>query len=291
MVQPQNDNFNHYGGFMRKMPWIKVSMVTVALCLLIVPMCFGDSGCEFGPPLKLAPYPGSVSATDGQTPPYPLRLSKDRQPDVRMYYAQQTQPAPVIQEQIDSGYRIQNIYQRQSACGKTRDVLLLRIMERTTDEPSVSQAFGALQAMKTMGMHSEAEYQQAVNQYGATLKAFFRTVNTPDGGQANEGRLILDKYRKLEKQQRGTPMRGTPQDKQQAAEMRRKAQEMKARGDYAGMQEWAQQYQGRAQGDQRVQQAKQEMNRDMWSLWLQCLKEMRDAAFITRLDYNSIAGK
>jgi len=273
---------------MRKMPGITVSTVLV-MCLFITSICFGDSGCEFGPPHKLAPYPGSISSVDGQTPPYPLRLSKDRQPDVRMQYAQQS--AFTIQEQIDGGFRIQNVYQRQSACGKTRDVLLLRIMERTTDEPSVSQAFGALQAMKTMGMHSEAEYQAAVNQYGAALKAFFRTVNTPDGGQANEGRLILDKYRKLEKQQRGTPMRGTPQDKQQAAEMRRKAQEMKARGDYAGMQEWAQQYQGRAQGDQRVQQAKQEMNRDMWSLWLQCLKEMRDAAFFTRLDYSSIEGK
>jgi hypothetical protein len=65
---------------------------------------------------------------------------------------------------------------------------------------------------------------------------------------------------------------------------------MKARGDYAGMQQLALQYQGKVQGDSRVQQAKQEMDRDMWPFWIQCLKEMREAAYFTRLDYDSIQG-
>ncbi len=133
--------FNHCGGFMRKMSWIRVSVVIVVLCLLIVPMCFGDSGCEFGPRLNLLPIPAVFRPRTGQTPPYPLRLSKDRQPDVRMNYAQQTQPALVIQEQTDGGYRIQNVF--SAVCIAARPVIpLAEIMERTTDEPSVSQAFG-----------------------------------------------------------------------------------------------------------------------------------------------------
>ncbi len=73
-----------------------------------------------------------------------------------------------------------------------------------------------------MGEHSEARITDAMNQYGAALKAFFRTINTPDGGQANEG-ADPRQIRKLDKHQRGTGPCANAAGQTAAAEMRRKA--------------------------------------------------------------------
>lgn len=269
---------------------LKANILASALTLFLIMPLLGhaDSGCEFAPPRSLKAHPASTSAEEGQIPPYRNRLSKESATEVRAFHVRQQQPGDSVQEQADGSERHFNLMQRQVVCGKSRDVLMLKISERTSENPNVSQAFTALKAMAMMGMHSEAEYQQAVAQYGATLKAYFRRVNSPDGGSADEGRLILDKYHKQEKQQRGQSAPATSQDKQQAAELRSKMQEMKARGDIAGMMQMAQQFQGGGQGDARKQQGQQEMNRDLWSLWMQCLKEMREAAYFSRLDYSSV---
>jgi hypothetical protein len=166
---------------MRKVHFVESIVVAFVVSVLMSSVGFSDEGCGLEPTRKLVPYPGSISSIDGQTPPYKLRLSKDRQSDVKKYYSQQKQQGVFMQEQNDNGFKTENISHRKAACGKPTDALLLKIMERTSDEPSVSQAFVAIKAMMTMGMHSDAEYQQAVKQYGATLKAFFRTVNMPDG--------------------------------------------------------------------------------------------------------------
>ncbi|MEI7638014.1 MAG: hypothetical protein WCJ37_11965 [Syntrophus sp. (in: bacteria)] len=254
--------------------------VFLLMSLLVPYNGLADEGCEMPPPQKLTAYPGSVSTVEGQTPPYRDRLAKPRLVEVKSYY-----PDTSVEEAADSGIKTVKLYQRISACGKTKDALLLNIQARTNDDPNVAQAFTALQGMTMMGLRSPAELKQAKSQYGDVLKAFFRTVNTKEGGSEDEGRMILNKYLKLEKQQRNQPARGASQDKERAAEMRKKMQAMKASGDYAGMQQLATQYQGRAKQDPSVQQAQQEMKRDLWELWIQCLQEMKAVAYYTRLSY------
>jgi hypothetical protein len=239
-----------------------------------------DGGCEMPLPQKLTAYPGSVSAVEGQTPPYRDRLSKARLAEVKSYY-----PGIIREESRDSGIHTVKLYEQISACGKTKNTFLLNIQARISDDPNVTQAFTALQGMTMMGLRSHAELNQVKKQYSDVLKAFFRTVNTEEGGSEDEGRIILNKYKKLEKQQRNQPAKGTSQDKQRGAEMRKKMQAMKAAGDYAGMQQLAMQYQSKAQQDPGVQQAQQEMKQDLWDLWTQCLQEMKTAAYYSRLSY------
>jgi hypothetical protein len=64
-------------------------------------------------------------------------------------------------------------------------------------------------------------------------------------------------------------------------------QEMKARGDIAGMMQMAQQFQGATKGE-TANQAAGEMNRDLWPLWSQCLQDMHAVAFRTRLEYSAV---
>lgn len=266
----------------------RVAAIFATLLLLPLP-AYADGSCELIAPAKpLKPHPGSVAASDGMSPPYLNRLSKQGLPEIRKAYVGQQQPGDFFQEKAENETRTLALFQRQAACGKTRDVLALKISERTADNPNASQAFGALKAMTLLGQHSEAEYQQVLKRYGLTLKAYFRTVITPEGKSVDEGRLILDRCRKQEAQQRGQTTPATAANKQQSKEMRAQMQEMKARGDIAGMMQMAQQFQSSGRGDAAANQGKQEMNRDLWPLWLQCVKDMHAAAYLTRLDYTAV---
>lgn len=263
--------------------------VTATVAMILPLLAYADGGCEFiasARPVKA--YPGSVAASDGMTPPIKQRLSKQGINSIRNAYNGQLQPGESLQEKADSEIRTLALIQRQSACGQTRDVVALKISERAAENPHASQAFTALKAMTLMGQHSEAEYQQVVTQYGLALKAYFRSIAGPDGQLVDEGRLILDRCRKQEAQQRGRFAPATSADKQQASEMRAKMREMKARGDIAGIAEMAQQFQNSGRGNAAANLGKQEMNRDLWPLWLQCVKDMHAAAYLTRLDYSAV---
>ena len=262
---------------------------TLATILLLPLSAYADGGCEFiaiARPVKA--HPGSVAASDGMKPPLRNRLSKQGLTEIRNAYAGRLQAGDFFQEKAENETRTLVLFQRQAACGQTRDVLALKVSERTTDDPNASKAFGALKAMTLIGQHSEVEYQHVLTQYGMALKGYFRTVAMPDGQLIDEGRLILDRCRKQEAQQRGQPAPATAANKQQAGEMRAKMQEMKARGDIAGMMQMAQQFQNGGRGDAAASQGKQEMNRDLWPLWLQCVKDMHAAAHLTRLDYSAV---
>lgn len=265
-------------------------VVALATTLLLPLPAHADGGCEFIPVAKpVKALAGSVAASDGMTPPYRHRLSKHGLADVRNAYASQLNSGDSFQEKAEGDARTLTLLQRQSACGQTRDVPALKISERTADNPNANQAFGALKAMTMLGQHSEAEYQQVLTRYGAAMKAYFRSVAAPDGQLVDEGRQILDRCRKQETQQRGQqPAPATAANKQQAGEMRAKMQEMKARGDIAGMMQMAQQFQREGRGDAAAAHGKQEMDRDLWPLWLQCVKDLHTAAYLTRLDYSAV---
>lgn len=271
------------------MPSFRRASATLATILLLPLLAHADSGCELIPAARpVRAHPGSVAASDGMTPPYRHRLSKQGMADIRNAYAGQLQAGEFFQEKAENDARTLALFQRQAACGQTRDVLALKISERTADNPNASQAFGALKAMTLLGQHSEAEYQQVLTQYGLALKAYFRSIAAPEGQLVDEGRLILDRCRKQEAQQRGQTTPATSADKQQASDMRAKMQEMKARGDIAGMMQMAQQFQSGGRGNAAANQGKQEMDRDLWPLWLQCVKDMHAAAYLTRLDYSAV---
>lgn len=263
--------------------------IATAAIMLLPLSASADGGCEFIPaakPVKM--LPGSVPASDDQPPPRRERLSKQRLPDIRNSYARLLAPGDSFQEKTSPETRTLILFQRQAACGTTRDVPALKISERTADNPNVSKAFTALKAMTLLGQHSEAEYQQTLSRHGSALKAYFRTVPAPDGQLIDEGRLILDRCRKEEAGQRGTLAPATSADnKQQARELRARMQEMKARGDLAGMMQAAQQFQNEGRGNAAASQGKQEMNRDLWPLWLQCVQDLHAAAYLTRLEYSA----
>ena len=257
------------------------------IALLLAQAAFADSVCEFPPARPVKAHPGSVSASEQQMAPHRVRLSKDRLEDIRRAYESGANPGDSFQEQSDAEYKTFSVFQRQTACNQTRNVLALKVSERVGDNPSVSQVFGALKAMVVMGMHSEDEYRDAEKRYGTALKAFFREVSAPDQAVADEGRLILERCRREEKQQRSQFAAPSAGDRQQASDLRKKMQEMKARGDIAGMMQMAQQFQGAATGD-TAKQATTEMNRDLWPLWSQCLQDMHAAGFRTRLEYSAV---
>ena len=271
------------------MPRFSRASATLATILLIPLLAHADGGCEHIPSARpVKAYPGSVAASDGMPPPFQQRLSKQGMADIRNVYAGQLQTGEFFQEKAENEARTLALFQRQTACGQTREVLALKLNERTADNPNASQAFGALKAMTLLGQHSEAEYQQVLTQYGLALKAYFRSIYAPDGKLIDEGRLILERCRKQEAQQRGETAPATSAEKQQAGEMRAKMQEMKARCDIAGMMQMAQQFQSSGRSNAAANQGRQEMDRDLWPLWLQCVKDMHTAAYRTRLDYSAV---
>ena len=255
--------------------------------LLLTQAALADSVCEFPPPLPLKAYPVSVAASGRQEAPNRTRLSKEPLEEIRRAYESHGTAGDSYQERTDGDYRSFSVFQRQTACNQTRNVLALEISERIGDNPNVSHAFGALKSMVVMGMHSEEEYHDAEKRYGTALKAFFREVSAPDQSVADEGRLILERCKREEKQQRTQFATPSTSDRQQASDLRKKMQEMKARGDIAGMMQMAQQFQGATKGE-TANQAAGEMNRDLWPLWSQCLQDMHAAAFRTRLEYSAV---
>jgi|GEM_PF-2608096 len=272
------------------MPTLCRLVIALATTLFLPLTAHADGGCEFIPVVKpVKALSGSVAASDGMTSPYRQRLSKQSLADVRSAYAGQLKNGDFFQEKAEGDARTLTLFQRHSACGQTREVAALKVSERNADNPNVNQVFGALKAMTLMGQHSEAEYQQVLTRYGAATKAYFRSVAAPDGQFIDEGRQILDRCRKQEAEQRGQkPAPATAANKQQASEVRAKMQEMKARGDIAGMMQMAQQFQSDGKGNSNANLGRQEMNRDLWPLWLQCAKDMHAAAYFTRLDFSAV---
>lgn len=260
---------------------------TLSILFLLTRAALADSVCEFPPPRPMKSHPGSVPASEQQMAPHRVRLSRERLEDIRRAYESGANAGDSYQEQSDAEYKTLSIFQRQTACNQTRNVLALKVRERIGENPNASQAFGALKAMVVMGMHSEDEYRDVEKRYGTALKAFFREVNATDQAVADEARLILERCRREEKQQRSQFAAPTAGDRQQAADLRKKMQEMKARGDIAGMMQMAQQFQGVAKGD-TAKQATTEMNHDLWPLWSQCLQDMHAAAYRTRLEYSAV---
>lgn len=78
---------------------------------------------------------------------------------------------------------------------------------------------------------------------------------------ASTSRQILDRCRKRTTA-RAAARSATAANKR-AGEMRAKMQEMKARGDIAGMMQMAQQFQREGRGDAAAAHGKQEMDRDL----------------------------
>ena len=68
-------------------------------------------------------------------------------------------------------------------------------------------------------------------------------------------------------------------------------QELKAKGDIAGMMQLAQnrkEFHGPpANQREAMNLAMDDRNRDTWAIWLKCLQELKSAAYTTKIEYGS----
>ena len=147
-------------------------------------------------------------------------------------------------------------------------------------------------------MHTEAELQAAETAYGEVATAYYRTVQDPQTGKTiNEGELIVKRAHKAahpneaQLKEAGKQNKVSDEEKAAAQEVKRQMQELKTKGDIAGMMQLAQsrkEFQGPpANQQQAMQLAMADMNRDTWPIWINCLQELKAAGYATKIVYSS----
>lgn len=173
---------------------------------------------------------------------------------------------------------------------------LVTISTKATQESYAGQAFGQLQALSMRGMHKENEFKEIESKYSILKSSYFKKVKDQQDHTKSEAEIIYRKYLKiahpdLEKSSgKQNESEEYKAGKAKAIEMRKQMQEMKAKGDIAGMMNMAQNSKG-PQIPKEGQKYMDAMNKDTWATWVECLDEMSKASFQTSITYKSgIAG-
>lgn len=178
--------------------------------------------------------------------------------------------------------------------GQEKSVPLVHFEEKTPDT-NQHPALGELKGQGMMGKRSEAEYQVLENKYKNLHLAYFRQVTDDQGRSVSEGEKI---YRKAYNQAHGKDKSAVQTDgaaqaagKAEDQEMKKKMQEMKAKGDIAGIAAMAQQFnkspEQTKQGAAAMDEMNKAMNNDTWDLWVRCLEDIEKVAYRTQLQYNA----
>ena len=79
------------------------------------------------------------------------------------------------------------------------------------------------------------------------------------------------------------PDNETSQMKNSTRDIRQQAQEMKARGDMAGLAQLAQQSRAHSGQTQKGASAMDMATKDMWNTWLKCLQDLDATAYRTQI--------
>nr|NJM01431.1 hypothetical protein [Desulfobacula sp.] len=248
---------------------------------------FADGGEELPPPRSLPKYGNAVKAVETDDT---LLLTKDSVAAVKKFFDTNKQDGDRLEDSPADGSQGFQMSFFKKIDGREKSVPLVRFEEKTPDA-NLHPALGELKGQVLMGKHSEAEYQALEDKYKTLHLAFFRQVSDDQGRSVSEGESI---YRKAYNQAHGkdkSAVQAGGEDqaagKAQAQEMKKKMQEMKAKGDIAGMAAMAQQFNTSPGQTKQGAAAMDEMIRDTWDLWVKCLEDIEKAAYRTRLKYNA----
>lgn len=273
-----------------------------------------DGGKEFVTAHAMPLYPGSVAISEGDRS---QRLSKDSLELVESYYRGKLRPGDRIEpftQGDSSGFCIVYAEKDGGRELKANELCASKKISAATAQTHAFQqtiasagvtlskvdhpAFNEMSALITRGMHTEAELRAAEQQYGAVATAYYRTVqDTETGKRLGEGELIVKRAHQAahpneaQLKAAGKQNRASAEDKAAAQEVKRQMQELKAKGDIAGMMQLAQsrkEFQGPSANQQQAMQlAMADMNRDTWPIWINCLQELQTAGYATKIVYSA----
>ena len=174
-----------------------------------------------------------------------------------------------------------------------RPVLLVSFEEKNQDS-NIHPALGELKAQAMMGRHSQDEYQALENRHKRLHLAYFREVDDGQGGMVSEGEKI---YRATYDEVHGPTKAAmkaqspSPSQKAEAAALRQQMQDMKAKGDLAGMMAMAQKFNPSPNQTAPGATAMKAAGEDTWDTWVRCLQDMEAVAYRTRIMYAPPAWK
>jgi hypothetical protein len=248
---------------------------------------FADGGEEMPPPRSLPKYGNAVKVVETDDT---LFLTKDSVDTVKKFFDTNKQDGDRVEESpADGSHGFQMSFFKKIG-GREQSVPLARFEEKTQDT-NLHPALGELKGQVLMDKHSEAEYQVLEDKYKALHLAYFRQVSDDRGRSVSEGEKI---YRRAYNQAHGkdkSAVQALGEDhvagKAQAQDMKKKMQEMKAKGDIAGIAAMAQQFNPSPGQAKQGASALDEMNKDTWDLWVKCLEDIEKVAYRTQLKYNA----
>ena len=290
-------------------------IVSAALVMAWLPSSLqADGGKEFVTAHPMPMYPGSVPASNTDRS---HRLSKDSLDQVQNFFKAHMRPGDRIEPfSKDDGTGFCIVYAEKAGSRelKASEVCASKKAPKSTPKNQAIEqtiagagvalrkvdhpAFDEMAALVTRGLHSEAELRAAEKEYGGVPAGYFRTVQDPGTGKSiDEGDLILKRAQKEahpnQEQLRaaGKNSKVSAEDKAAAQDVKRQMQELKAKGDIAGMMQLSQSrkdFQGPpANQREALKLAQDDRNRDTWAIWLNCLKELKAAAYVTKMAYSS----
>jgi hypothetical protein len=243
-----------------------------------------DEGAAVIQPHLLPVY----SPADSTNPPErtPL-ISKDPVAKIKKFYESKLQAGDRIEafeNENERGFRL-TFY--QTIDGKPQSVQLLEVTERIPGT-ILHDALGELKGLAMKGMHTEAEYQEMEKQYKNLTAAYYRQVDDGEGGTVSEGnriyRLALNKARGDEKFE--VDEAEVAEGKKKAKNLQKQMKALKAKGDFAGMMQMAQRNAMSPTDTKAGAAAMKAMAKDTWDIWAACLKDLKAAAYWTRLEFH-----
>lgn len=296
----------------------KFGLPQFILCALIAGLVpstlYADGGKEFVMAHAMPSYPGSVAVSDDD---HSQRLSRDNISLVESFYKGKMRPGDRIEpftKGDSSGFCI--IYAEKDGGRELKATELCasrKILASNPQNQAFQQtiagagvtlskvdhpAFNEMSALIARGMHTEAELRAAEKQYGAVASAYYCIVQDAQTGKStDEGELIVKRAHKAahpneaQLKAAGKQNKVSAEDKAAAQDVKRQMQELKAKGDIAGMMQLAQsrkEFQGpSANQQQSMQLAMADMQRDTWPMWINCLQELQAAGYATKIVYSA----
>ncbi len=253
-------------------------------------MLFADGGEEMPPPRPMPKYGNAVKAFETDDT---LLLTKDNLGTVKKFFESKSEGGDRVEPLASSGKQAFKMSFYKKIGGQERSVQLIEAEEKTPDN-NAHPALGELKGQVMMGKHSEAEFQALEKKYKNLHLAYFRQVSDDKGGTVSEGEKI---YRKAFNQAHGKDKAAAEANapnaeemaagKAEAQDIKKKMQELKAKGDIAGMMALAQ------GGNKLPGQTKQgaaamdAMGKDTWDIWVKCLEDIEKVAYWTKVQYSA----
>ncbi len=261
------------------MVFLAVGVICVAGMTVSAP---ADEGAGVIQPHLLAIY----APADLQDPPDRVRLlSKDPVAKVRKFYEAHLEAGDKIEELKNENERGFQLTFYQTVDGVPQSVQLLQVTEKAPGT-IMHDALGELKGLVQKGLHTEAEFQAMEKQYRNLDVAYYRRVDNGQGGTDDEGERI---YRLARDQAHGDEKFEVDQDelaagKAKAKELKKQMKALKAKGDIAGMMKLAQQ--SKLAPPTVAGQAMEATAKDTWDIWAACLRDLKAAAYWTRLEFH-----